>query len=91
MSVSTIRIGVLEGTSASEITKKKGFRAHCVAGFGFSQFMRTPSALPLYHGLSEVAGLGHSSTAGKTIVLGNTTYVFFEQRAGRPPFAHNCL
>ena len=67
MSIFTIRMAFKKGTAQAKSPKKKVFCAHCVAGFGFSQFMKSPSALPLYRDLSEIAGLGHSSTAGKTL------------------------
>ena len=61
MSIFTIRTGVQEGNSASEITRN-GSSVHCVAGFGIKQILNTFSALVLHHGLSGVVGLGHSST-----------------------------
>ena len=66
MSIFTIRTGVQEGNSASEITRKGSF-VHCVAGFGIKQILNTFSALVLYRGLSGVVGLEYSSTTEKPL------------------------
>ena len=90
MSIFSIRVGVQEGNSASEITKKSSF-AHWMARFGFSPVLNTSSGAVLYHGLGEIVGLGDSSTTEKTFYAATHRVYYLSRGPSDPPSSTSLL